>query len=152
MPRNQSSLIELLIVCVSVSVCVSVMLLTKPFSNSGIRALVIESEEVLINYLEYKPSVYNESFYFLFNELCFNESFFERNSYLFNESVRVIEALNGNMSFILYINISTGAVIYNKQSEVCLESIKVSDIKLKTPCGTGLIVYGSWHGKAPLKC
>lgn len=152
MPRSQSSLVELLIVCVSVSVCVSFMLLTKPFSNEGVRALVVESEEVLINYLEYKPSLYNESFYFLTNELCFNGSFFARDSYLFNESVRVIESLNGNISFILYINISTGFVVYNKQSEVCLEQVKLADIKLSTPCGEGLILYGSWHGLAPVKC
>lgn len=146
MVRSQSSLIEVLILCVGVSVCLSFLLYNNFFSVEELRSDRIESEEVLLSYLNYKPIFYNESFSFLIKVL--DSSFFSEGSLLFNESVRVIECLNYNNSFILFVNSSYSFIIYNKQESVCL-----SDAQLASYEFDGVkIVYGSWKGEARLKC
>jgi hypothetical protein len=118
----------------------------------SLRAVRIETEEVLINYLDYKL-MFNESSLFLMSHSCNNESFFEINSEFFNETKRIIESLNNNKSFILFINISNSAwKVYNNQESVCLTQAILSRQEFNTPCGKGEIVYGSWKGEAPIKC
>jgi len=122
-------------------------------SIESIRSVSTESEEVLINYLNYRPLMYNETNSFMITHSCSNDSFFTSESYFFNESKRVIESLNNNNSFILFINISNNAwTVNNGQDSVCLREARLSRLELTTPCGNGVIIYGSWKGEAPVTC
>jgi|GEM_PF-3026245 len=151
--RSQSSLIELLIIAIGVSASLTILLYNNYSSIESLRSVSLESEEVLINYLNYKPSLYNETNHLLITQQCNNHTFYEIDSYFFNETRRAIEWLNDNNSFIIFINISNNAwKVYNNQETVCLRQARLSKQELRTPCGDGYIIYGSWKGEAPLTC
>ena len=137
MRHSQSSIIELLIISIGVSIAITMILMQRSINIESIRQSGIESEETLINYLNYRPEKYNESFSILIQ----SPADFSNGSYLFNESIRVIELLNNNNSFILYTNKLN---VYNKQETVCLKKARLAAYKGVT--------YGSWKGEAPLKC
>jgi hypothetical protein len=138
-------MIELLIITLGVSACLSIIYL-KPVTTIQVRAQVIESELVLTNYLNYKPSKYNETFSLLLNQFS---DLFNKDSYLFNESVRVIKLLNNNNHFIVYANISNNELlIYDQQASVCLTQAQLSTYEFTN----GRLVYGSWKREADLKC
>ncbi|MBD3311855.1 hypothetical protein GF352_00110 [archaeon] len=145
MRRNQSSMVEVLVLAVSVSACLTLLLgyrVVNHYHNT-------EPDEVLLNYLDYE---FDESMLFHITNQCANNSFFESNEFL-NTSREVIECLNNNNSFILFINISNNAWrVYNKQESVCLREARLSKYEFNTPCGEGVITYGSWKGEAPLTC
>jgi len=150
--RSQASLVELLIIALGASACLTLLLSINPTSTEPIKSQNMETEETLINYLKYKGA-FNETNSFLITSQCNNETFFMQNEPFFNETKRVIESLNNNNSFILFINISTKAwSIYNNQESVCLREAKLARTKLETPCGQGEMIYGSWKGEAPLIC
>lgn len=150
MRHSQSSLIELLVIAIGVSACLTLLLLFKNNSIESISAASIESEELLLNYLNYRFSGYNETMLFLITQQCSNQSFYQD---FISKTRSVIEYLNNNNSFILFINISNSAwKVYNQQETVCLTEARLSEMVINTPCGTGKIVYGSWTGEAPITC
>ncbi len=143
MPRHsQGSMVELLIIVLGVSACLTLVLSVRTNSTEPISAQRLESESVLASYLEYKPGLYNESFAFLLEN---HPLLFSKDSYLFNESVRVIRLLNNNNHFIVYANISNNElVIYDQQASVCLAQAQLANYQG--------VIYGSWTGEAGLKC
>ncbi len=135
--RSQTSVVELLLVAVAISASL-VMVLVERNSPSSVRIFSVESEETLINFLNYRVPEYNESFSFLIRKcVSFNDS------YLFNEGKRVIELLNNNKSFILYINETNK--IYNDVPQVCLKKARLSYFHVMADCGEEIVIYGSWR-------
>lgn len=152
MLKAQSSIIELLITCLSISACVTILIINSDSNLNELRIQSIEVEGTLINYLKHKPLEYNETISLLIKANCNNQSFYE-SDFFNNKTIEVIESLNDNNNFILLINISDNSwLIHNHQPSVCLKNARLAINEINTPCGQGIITYGSWSGEAPLKC
>ncbi len=135
--RSQSSMVELLIVALAISASLVMVLISRNNLFSA-RIAGVEAETTLINFLNYKVPKYNESFSFLIKKcVSFNDS------YLFNEGKRVIEALNNNKSFILFINETNK--IYNDVPQICLKKARLAYYVIKSDCGIKKVIYGAWR-------
>ena len=144
MVRSQGSIAELLIISLAISVSITSLVAFDPLLN--LYSFPYQ-ESPLPYYLNYTSKTYNETMGFLITYLC-KDPFFVDN--IFEESVNVMHALNGNKSFILYIVIEDSSWrIYDKQPEVCLEEIDISRYDFNASCGQGYVLYGSWKGEAP---
>ncbi len=140
------SQVDVLLVAIVVSVSITALLLLRPEYKVY---SYLDKISPLPYFLNYSSPRFNTTYSILIKNLCRNDDYFNE---FFNESIDVMHYLNGNKSFILFINISGEYwEIYDDVPQVCLNELSLSRYKFIACNKEGEIIYGDWRGEAP-KC